>query len=82
MTPVHALLCALAALGTAGTSSAWGGGHAKISTQALRSQPPLLQRLLNDTAITFLGKTGSAASFFGGQFAEVRTNGARTARAS
>lgn len=49
---------------------AWGSGHVKISTQALRVQPMALQQLLNNTTIRFLGKSGSAASFFGGEFAE------------
>ena len=51
-------------------SAAWGGGHAKISKQALGAQPTELQHLLNTSTIEFLGTKGSAASFFGGLFAE------------
>ena len=70
MAAVSALIAHGAALGAA----AWGSGHGKISTNALTLLPPPLLQLLNTTTITFLGESGSAASFFGGAFAESGDN--------
>lgn len=64
----------LSALVVKSAALAWGGGHSLISTNALGLLPSALQDLLNTTDISFLGATGTAASFFGGTFAESGDN--------
>eukprot|EP01050_Picozoa_sp_SAG11_P032268 SAG11_NODE_10409_length_834_cov_0.702041_1_plen_175_part_10 len=70
MAAVTALIAHGAALGVA----AWGGGHVKISTNALKLLPTPLLQLLNDTTINFLGESDSAAGFFSSSFAESGDN--------
>ena len=48
---------------------AWGGGHVKITHQALLLLPPPLQQLL-ERNITALGQTRTAMDFLGGSFSE------------
>jgi hypothetical protein len=54
-----------------GGAFGWGGGHAKISTQALTLQPQTLRDELSSTTLTILGQRASAASLFGTMLAEM-----------